>query len=66
MVVADGGEEGEGVGEADAGDMTDNHRTLGIEALTCRVTIGFGRDLRKLLILWASRPSVQILRPGPL
>jgi hypothetical protein len=34
-----------------------------IDALTCRVTIRFGRDLRKLLILCPLRPSVQILLP---
>jgi hypothetical protein len=43
--------------------MTDNHRFMGIAALTCRVTIRFGRDLRKLLILCPLRPSVQILLP---
>jgi hypothetical protein len=34
-----------------------------IDALTCRVTIRFGLDLRKLLILCPLRSSVQILLP---
>jgi hypothetical protein len=41
-------------------DMTDNHRFMEIDALTCRVTIRFGRDLRKLLILCPSRRCLRL------
>ena len=40
--------------------MTDNHRFMEIDALTCRVTIRFGRDLRKLLILCPSRRCLRL------